>query len=301
MSEPGGADDDADLARAPQLFAERGLRLGAPLSFAVETASTNDDAKEGARAGIAHGAVWVAEAQTRGRGRQGRAWQSPPGENLLFSVLLRVACPPSRVPQLSLACGLAVRDAVARAIGDDADVLVKWPNDVVVRRGDDGGAVLRKVAGILVESSVSAGGSSLPRTSHVVVGVGLNVRTRAFPSELPFATSIALERAARGRAPDVSRAAVLADVLAGLDADVELVAHRGLGLASVRARLARYDALAGREVSASEARGTAEGIDAEGRLVMRTAAGESVRITSGEVHLGLAGLAGAEAVLGSRP
>jgi BirA family biotin operon repressor/biotin-[acetyl-CoA-carboxylase] ligase len=288
-----GAGAHEDLADAPRLFTARGLRLGAPLSVAFETGSTNDDAKEGARAGAPHGAVWVAEAQTRGRGRQGRAWQSPPGENLLFSVLLRVACPPSRVPQLSLACGLAVRDAVARAIEDDVDVLVKWPNDVLVRRREEGRTVLRKVAGILVESSVSAGGATLPRTSHLVVGVGLNVRTRAFPSELPLATSIAIERAARGREAEVSRAAVLADVLAGLDADVELVAHRGLGLARVRARLAAHDALAGREVEVEGARGTAEGIDDEGRLLVRTASGETVRVTSGEVHLGLAALAGA--------
>lgn len=283
--------DGADLAHAPALFASRGLRLGAPLIVLSETASTNDDAKEGARAGAAHGAVWVAEAQTRGRGRQGRTWQSPPGENLLFSVLLRVTCPPSRVPQLSLACGLAVRDAVAAAVGEDASVLVKWPNDVLVRRGE----TLRKVAGILVESSVAPGsGSSVARTSHVVVGVGLNVHTRGFPPELPAATSIAIEREARGMPPlgTLARADVLADVLAGLDHDVELAAHRGL--APLRSRLAARDALAGREVEVDGVRGVASGIDAEGRLLVRSASGETARVVAGEVHLGLP-------VLGSVP
>jgi hypothetical protein len=57
-----GAGAHEDLADAPRLFTARGLRLGAPLSVAFETGSTNDDAKEGARAGAPHGAVWIAEA-----------------------------------------------------------------------------------------------------------------------------------------------------------------------------------------------------------------------------------------------
>ncbi len=264
-----------DLEAAPALFSARGLRIGAPLSVVAECASTNDDAKEAARAGAPHGAVWVAESQTRGRGRQGRTWVGSPGECLLFSVLLRVTCEPSRIPQLSLACGLAVRDAVATALGAPGDVLVKWPNDVLVRR--DG--VLRKIAGILVESSLAGG-----RASHVVVGVGLNVHARAFPEELAHATSIAIERAARGLGPGADRASLLADVLAGLDRDVELVAHRGL--APVRSRLAACDALEGRDVEVDDARGVASGIDTEGRLLVRMPDGTTKRVVAGEVHLG---------------
>lgn len=269
-----------DLGRVPALVRERGLRLGEPLVVLAECASTNDEAKEGARAGAPHGALWIAEAQTRGRGRQGRVWSSPPGENLLFSVLVRVTCLPSRVPQLSLACGLAVRDAVASALGEahDGDVLVKWPNDVLVER--DG--VLRKIAGILVESSIASG-----KANHVVVGIGLNVRTRAFPPELPLATSIAIERAARGLGPDVDRASVLADVLAGLDRDLELVAHRGVG--PIRLRLLECDALARRPVTIEGVRGTAYGIDLEGRLLVMTERGEPMKFVAGEVHLGSGG------------
>src|SRR5690606_25695418 len=102
--------------------------------------------------------------------------------SLLFSVLLRLSCAPSRVPLVSLVCGLAVRDAVARALGDDEAVLVKWPNDVVVAhpaRAASGSPALRKIAGVLVESSLSGG-----RVEHVVVGAGVNVHTRAFPEPL---------------------------------------------------------------------------------------------------------------------
>lgn len=265
-----------DLEHVARAIAERGGRLGAPLSIEDETTSTNDDAKAGAKAGAPHGAVWLAESQRAGRGRQGRAWVSPRGENLLFSVLLRVTCPPARVPPLSLVAGLAVRDAVAKAVGDASAerVLVKWPNDVVVR--DEDGS-LRKLAGILIESSVSG-----MKVDHVVVGIGINVHTRDFPEELSaIATSIARESSG-GVPPD--RAEILADVLANLDRDAEHVAHRGLGL--VHARLEKHDALRGHQVESDDGGlgGTAEGIDLEGRLRVRTSAGEIVTVAAGEVR-----------------
>ncbi len=264
-------------ARVRELVRERALRLGDPLVALEECASTNDEAKEGARAGAPHGATWLAESQTRGRGRQGRTWSSGPGDALLVSVLLRIPCEPSRVPQLSLACGLAVRDAVAKAVSDDASVVVKWPNDVLVRG--------RKVAGILIESSISAGPPA--RTSHVVVGIGINVHARELPDELQaIATSVARERSAVGGTSAPDRAEILADVLAGLDRDVELVAFRGL--TKVRARLSARDALAGRTVEVDGFRGVASGIDDEGRLLVRSAeTGEIRRVVAGDVHLGL--------------
>jgi BirA family biotin operon repressor/biotin-[acetyl-CoA-carboxylase] ligase len=275
----------ADLANASRAIAARGGTLGSTLSIVDETASTNDDAKRGAREGAPHGAVWLAEAQTAGRGRQGRAWLSARGENLLFSVLLRLRCVPSRVPPVSLACGLAVRDAVARALGSqaDTDVLVKWPNDVLVRSARDG--VLRKVAGILVESAVAGA-----KVEHVVVGIGINVHMRSLPDQVAaIATSIALERDARSASglSALERAEILADVLAGLDRDVEHVAHKGLGL--VHARLTRSDALAGKVVESvgdeDSPRGVACGIDTEGRLLVRGEDGVVLRVVSGEVRL----------------
>lgn len=290
-----------DLARAADLVAARGIAIGAPLSIVDETGSTNDDAKQGAREGAPHGAVWLAESQTSGRGRQGRAWLSPRGENLLFSVLLRLRCPPARVPPVSLACGLAVRDAVARALGSSSsagsDVVVKWPNDVLVRSPHDG--ALRKVAGVLVESALAG-----PRVEYVVVGIGINVGSRSLPAEVAaIATSIALERDARTSgagantsadanddAKALDRAELLADVLAGLDRDVDHVAHKGLGL--VHGRLTRHDALAGRRVesvgdpgAAGALEGVATGIDLEGRLVVRRDDGTITKVSSGEIRL----------------
>ncbi len=257
-----------DLLRAPARVAERTCSLGRPMHLLASTPSTSDEAKRGAKEGAPHGATWVAEEQTSGRGRQGRTWTSPRGENLLFSVLLRVVCPPSRLPPLAIAAGLAVRDAIASAAPDVAPG-VKWPNDVLV----DG----RKIAGILVEA-ITAG----TRVEAVVVGVGLNVHTRDFPPEIAGrATSIAL---ASREAPD--RAELLADILCRLDHDAHVVLARGLGL--LRARIDGADALRGRRVRSDgddAAEGIASGIDDEGRLVVRRDDGVTERWSSGEVHL----------------
>lgn len=261
----------ADLAQAAARIDTRGLTLGRPLHLLAETASTNDDAKNAARAGAPHGSTWVAESQTAGRGRQGRSWVSPRGENLLFSVLARVTCPVARLPTLALVAGLVARDAVARA-APEAHVQIKWPNDVVV--ASEAGAV-RKVAGVLVEAILR--GKSV---EALVVGIGINVHAREFPSDIADrATSVAQ---LTGRAPD--RAEVLVDVLSGLERDLELVAARGLGM--VHARLAHADALRGAVVSSESGEGVAEGIDLDGRLLVRRPDGILARWVAGEVHLG---------------
>jgi BirA family biotin operon repressor/biotin-[acetyl-CoA-carboxylase] ligase len=257
-----------DLTRARALIAERGIALGTPLHLLSETTSTNDEAKRGAKAGEPHGATWVAESQTSGRGRQGRIWVSPRGENLLFSVLLRLTCPPARLPPLALVAGLAARDAIARA-APGRDVRLKWPNDVVVEH--------KKVAGVLVEAILQGS-----RVDAVIVGIGINVHTRDFPDEIATrATSIAL--LASGSNAPRDRGEILADVLAALDHDVELAASRGLGL--VHARLTGADALRGERVTSEAGEGTAEGIDLEGRLLVRSDEGILARWGAGEVHL----------------
>jgi len=256
-----------DLERARELILAKGGEVGRELHLLADTESTNDEAKRAAKSGAPHGSVWVTEVQTKGRGRQGRVWVSPPRENLLFSVLLRLRCPPARLPPLALVAGLAVRDAVARA-ARKAEPKLKWPNDVLV-----GG---RKLAGVLVEATLAG-----QRVDAVVVGIGINVHTREFPEDLQGrATSVAL---VSDLPPD--RGVLLADVLEGLDRDMALAAERGLGL--VHARLTAADALVGTRVRAEGVEGLARGIDLEGRLVVERDDGALVRVTSGEVHAGV--------------
>jgi len=102
----------------------------------------------------AEGAVAVAEEQTEGRGRLGRAWEAPGGTSVLVSVLLLPAVAAPRLPELSLVAGGAVAEAILEVTG--IEPTIKFPNDVLIGR--------RKVAGILAESS----------EGRVVLGIGVN-------------------------------------------------------------------------------------------------------------------------------
>jgi BirA family biotin operon repressor/biotin-[acetyl-CoA-carboxylase] ligase len=121
------------LASGPGLWRE--------VQVVEETGSTNADLLARARSGAGEGLVLVAEAQTSGRGRMGRRWISPPRRALTFSVLLRPAVPAGRLGWAPLLAGVAVASALQRTAGVDARL--KWPNDVLV----DGA----KIAGILAE------------------------------------------------------------------------------------------------------------------------------------------------------
>jgi BirA family biotin operon repressor/biotin-[acetyl-CoA-carboxylase] ligase len=138
--------------------------------------STNRYLLQCASEGSPEGVVAVADEQTAGRGRLGRAWIAPAGSALLVSVLLRPALPVGQTHLVTLAAGLAALDAIDALTSVRAGL--KWPNDVVV---DD-----RKVAGILAEAD-GAGA--------VVVGMGCNVQPAALPSELrEIATAVEVDR-----------------------------------------------------------------------------------------------------------
>ena len=127
--------------------------------------STNDEARRLARAGAPGGTpdcivVW-SDAQTAGRGRQGRVWSSPPG-NMYLTALLRPDKRLADLPQMSFVTAIAVAETVA-CFAPNADITLKWPNDVLV-----GGA---KIAGILLETEIAATTSD----TALLVGCGLNV------------------------------------------------------------------------------------------------------------------------------
>jgi BirA family biotin operon repressor/biotin-[acetyl-CoA-carboxylase] ligase len=257
-----------DLTAAARAIDERGISLGKPLHILAETPSTNDEAHSGAKRDAPHGATWVAEQQSAGRGRRGRTWLSPRGEGLLFSVLLRSPCTPQRLPLIALLAGLAVRDGILEA-APSAAVGIKWPNDVYA----DG----RKLAGVLVEA-ITVG----DKVDAVVVGIGVNVHTRHFADDIADrATSVAL---VSGGGPPPDRSTLLAAILAALDRDLHVVLSRGLGL--VRSRLEAVDVLRGRRVRSDTGdSGVASGIDDDGRLVVRRDDGSVVGWSAGEVHI----------------
>jgi BirA family biotin operon repressor/biotin-[acetyl-CoA-carboxylase] ligase len=247
-----------DLAAVDSML--RTEHVGRGLAYVRETASTMDDARAGASSGAPHGTVYLAEEQTRGRGRFGRRWVSPPGKNLYLTILLKPDA--ERLRRLSMTSPLAICLGV-----EDVCSLrpsIKWPNDVQV-----GG---RKLAGILIESELSGAA-----VNHALVGIGLNVNDQIDEPEIAaIATSLAREC---GR--DVAREAVLAALLN----EFEELYESGEVFDAWRDRLVtlgqRVDAAFGDE----KLQGVAESVDADGSLLLRTPSGELVKLEAGEVSL----------------
>jgi len=274
-SDDGAPAADAESSALPRELADAIARvaprlgsLAAGLRFFETIGSTNDVALDWAAAqppDRADGLVVIAEEQTAGRGRRGRAWFSPPGSGLYVSIVLAPARAHAAdgnrarraMSLLTLAVGVGLAEGVAAATG--LQTSLKWPNDVYVSG--------RKLAGILAEAAAPS----------VVVGFGLNVGAAAFPPELADrATSLETEL---GRSVD--RFVVLAEALASIAARcADLDAGRFDAILDAWRRRA-YRAV-GARVACGSIAGVTVGIDDDGALLVKT--GERIeRIVSGEV------------------
>ncbi|MDT7834078.1 biotin--[acetyl-CoA-carboxylase] ligase [Aquabacterium sp. OR-4] len=224
----------------------------------------------------------VAETQTAGRGRQGKAWVTPPGSALTFSLMLPYA--PADWSGLSLAVGLAVAEALdppaARAAGSAPRIGLKWPNDLLLA---DAGCVGRKLGGILIETL------PLGNERVAVIGIGLNLQPR--PAAAPGNEAAALPwgyACAQEFAPGLDAPQALARVAPALvQTLLDFARH---GFAPLQPRYAARDLLAGLAVSTTLAeanRGVADGVDAQGTLWLRLddGSGRRVAVSSGEVSV----------------
>ncbi len=234
--------------------------------------STNDTARELAQGGAEDGTlVWAAE-QTKGRGRQGRAWASPPG-NLYCSLVLRPDCPLARASELSFLAALAVGGAVGGLVPPLTDLRYKWPNDVLLNE--------RKVAGILLESAAKPDGA----LDFLVLGVGVNIVSS--PKDAAFPASSMREEG--GEAVEV------ADVLESFAKHLMTWVDRWLdeGFAPVRAAWLRRAWRLGEQLQVGlegeTAAGRFRGLGADGTLELELAGGAVRRIAAGDVRLARAG------------
>jgi BirA family transcriptional regulator, biotin operon repressor / biotin---[acetyl-CoA-carboxylase] ligase len=266
-------DDDVtlggDLAPARVAATLTTRWLARQYTFLPACDSTNDEVVRRAMAGADEGLLVATNAQSKGRGRRGRQWHSPAGENLYFSLLLRPRLAPHRVAPMTLLVGAALAQAL-RALGFAPRL--KWPNDVLLE-GSEG---LRKVAGILTEMATEGA-----RVRHVVIGIGINVNTRCFPAELAAqAVSLAM---VRGESLD--RLRVLAKLAEALEPSYEeLVAA---GPATALAQWRRFAILGQPCWFLSGDRrvdGIADAVDEGGALLVRTADGTSVPVHAGEIN-----------------
>ena len=248
MSSPWSDLDRAPLSAARLRHSLAGGPVWREIQVRTTTESTNAEVAEAARAGAAEGLVVIAEHQSAGRGRMDRTWSAAPRSAVLMSALLRPTVGVSSWPLLPLLTGLAVVEALDAVAGVTA--ALKWPNDVLI----DG----RKVAGILVERVEEA----------VVVGVGLNVSTRADELPVESATSLALAGGS------IDREILTREVLRGLARRylgwLERDGAPGSVIPAYRERCETIGLqiellLPGGDV----VRGTATEIDDSGRLVLR--------------------------------
>ncbi|MDO4331922.1 MAG: biotin--[acetyl-CoA-carboxylase] ligase [Eubacteriales bacterium] len=242
--------------------------IGHTLIIKEVTDSTNLDIKRAAESGAVHGTVAVGEQQTAGKGRRGRTWVSPPGENLYFSMMLCPDFAAEKASMVTLVMALAVAQAV-RSIGLDAGI--KWPNDVVT-----GG---KKICGILTELFFREDNSF-----YVVIGTGINVNQRQFPEEIQAtATSLLL-----ARREAVDREALLAGVLLYFSEYYDKLVRCG-DLSGLRNEYESLLVNLGASVEVLDPKGawkgTAQGIDNAGELLVCHEDGHVEAVYAGEVSV----------------
>ena len=230
--------------------------------------STNDYAKELSKKESVHGMLIVADAQTAGKGRRGRVWQSPAGTNIAMSLCMEPNLPTDKVSGVTLVAALAVAEAIERMTGETTQI--KWPNDIVLHG--------KKICGILTELCFRKD------VYTVVIGIGINGNTEDFPEEIrEIASSLKKETG-----KEISRETLIAQVLKCFEefyASYEKTQDFSLLKTRYEQLLANKD----REVlvldPAGAYRGVAKGITDAGNLAVTCEDGSEREVDSGEVSV----------------
>lgn len=226
--------------------------------------STMNEARRLAADGCESGTVVVAEEQTAGQGRFGRAWHSEAGSGLYASIVLRHTLAPNDIPVVTLALGLAAVDAIQKTTHLACDL--RWPNDVLLQS--------KKCAGILTQMEGSA----------IIAGIGINVNQAEFPDELS-AIATSLRIASGGRTHSLEH--LLAELVTNVERYCALLQREGrrpilelFSRASSFVSGRRVDVDLGSEV----ARGTTAGLTDSGFLLLRRDDGSETVIVAGGVR-----------------
>jgi BirA family biotin operon repressor/biotin-[acetyl-CoA-carboxylase] ligase len=253
----------------PDMLRQRlkGSLFGKRIFHFFKTDSTNRVALELGHAGEPEGAVVLAEEQTAGRGRAGRAWHSQRAAGIYVTLLLRPKLAPVQAPLLTMMAGLSAHSAVQALTGLDVDL--KWPNDLLIRG--------KKVGGILTEMHAEPN-----QVRFVIVGIGLNANQDKFPVEIAsIATSLLAET---GKSQ--SRMELLVRLLREFEGDYNRFLRDGVG--SVVARFESISSYArGKRVRVTNGSesyvGTTAGLGPEGLLQVEREDGRVMAVISGDV------------------
>lgn len=240
--------------------------LGREYKYLAEVDSTNIAAKSWAEQNAPNGAVVVADLQTQGRGRLGRAWSSPSGTGLWLSLVLRPRLEPERAPQISLTTAVGACAAL-QALGYQAGI--KWPNDIYI-----GG---RKICGMLTEMH-----GSMESVEWVVVGIGINCLNKDLPPEIQdVATSLALAEPEK----QVIRAQVAAELLNQLEKYYTILYEQGF--AEIRRVWLENNITLGKRVKISTLDetffGEALDMQEDGALLVKREDGQDFSLVTGDV------------------
>lgn len=243
--------------------------FGKHVVYYEETDSTNTRIKQLAEQGEPQGTLVVADRQNAGKGRRGRVWESPKGENIYMSLLLRPEMEPSKAPMLTLVMAYSAAQAIQEQEG--LEVGIKWPNDLVLGT--------KKICGILTEMN-----AEIDYINYVVIGVGINVNVKKFPQELSEkATSLFNEKG-----KEVRRAVLIAGIMKLFEKNYEcFLKEQNLGFLQKE-----YNQLLvskKKEVMVLEPgheyRAYAIGINDTGELLVRKENGEEETVFAGEVSV----------------
>lgn len=246
------------------------MALGLPslAAFSVEILpeidSTNSELMRRARAGRTEPSLLVAEQQTAGRGRMGRAWQSNEGDSLTFSFGMNFS--PASWEGLSLAVGVSVAQSLSPP--NDEPIALKWPNDLWWQG--------RKLAGILIETASVHDAKQQER--FAVIGIGINIKTRAFDANLSTPPAW-LQEISPSSNPQTALERLFLPLLG------DLLEFERAGFAAFSSRFAARDGLHGLDITLSDGRhGRAQGVDGSGALLVHTSQGVQ-RVASQEVSV----------------
>lgn len=242
--------------------------LGRSLVYWPEVGSTSQEARRLARAGAPDGTLAITDYQRSGRGRLDRRWEAPAGSSLLMSLVFRPPLAAHQLQQLTMICGLAVVDAVEAETG--LKLALKWPNDIVVGEA--------KLGGILTEVELDG-----DRVDFAVVGIGLNVNLH--PDQLPADLLLPATSLSHVLGAEVPRLPLLCTLLRMMEARYLALKAGHAPHAEWAGRLVTLGRLVVVSMGATTLEGVAEGVNADGALLVRRSDGLLETVVAGDVTL----------------
>ena len=260
------------LVRSPDIVSEAEIKsnlktslIGKEIIVLESVGSTNDYIKENAQK-LMDGTVVTTREQTKGKGRLGRVWKNKKDDDISFSFILRPELSPMEVSAITPLCGLAVAKGLNEYF--DFDAKIKWPNDIIVGN--------KKICGMLTEMSCE-----FDRLEYLVVGIGVNVMSKAFPEEIAHkATSCVLQSN-----KEINKNQLLAVILKQIE-DILLGGNYRFNKENLEEYKA-YCATLGRKVTFTRrgeiVEGVATDINNDGELVVTLPDNTTETVFSGEV------------------